>query len=269
MGFTRFMVWVFGDTLVEDVVLSTLLMPKTKTIPKVGKLYIYRSEQFQFKQIVSDFIEELVERSAKNAERHISQMKYATFCYGELQMHSILVPAISQLSDCFILEYPIKRGKNEDSGRVDYYCINRAGTNNEYHVFLELKCGRQGIPNTTFRKNNIELWHEANTQLDGILQEIQNNREFYDKPIIRVCMEIIVLYADESKEDRICSNSKEILLDTFNSSIDTLDQTGVVPNISILWEFHPNIVKQAVDEYHPNRQFWGLQFLCRIIPEPN
>lgn len=242
-------------------------MVKIKTIPKVGKLYIERSEQFQLKQIVSDFIENLIEQSIKYAERHISQMKYATFCYGELQMHSIIVPAITNLTSCFILEYPIRRGIDDDSGRVDYYCINRAGTVNEYHLFLELKCGRQGIPNNSFRKNNIELWREANNQLEGVLQEIKNNREFYGKPIIRVCMEIVTLYADESKQDKIKPKSKEILQNTFNSSIETLKSTGIAPNVSVLWEFRPNIVQQAKDDFYPSRQFWGVIFLCRVMPD--
>lgn len=265
MGFTHFMMWVFGDTLVEDVVLSTLrIMAKIKTIRNVGKFYTERSEQFQLKQVVSDFIEELVAQSAKNAKRHISQMNYATFCYGELQMHSIIVPAIANLADSVILEYPIIRGKNEDNGRVDYYCVNKAGTKSEYHLFLELKCGRQGIPNNNFRTNNIELWRKANKQLDGISQEIKKNNFFYHKPTIRVCMEVIVLYADKSKGDKIKSNT---LQDALCIAIKDLKHTGIAPNISILWEFHPNIVKQAEDEYHPNRQFWGILFLCHVMPD--
>ena len=241
-------------------------MAKIKPIRNVGKIYTERSEQFQFKQVVSDFIEELVAQSAKNAERHISQMKYAPFCYGELQMHSIIVPAIASLTSCFILEYPIIRGKNEDNGRVDYYCINKAGTKNEYHLFLELKCGRQGIPNNNLRTNNIDLWRKANKQLDGISQEIKKNKNFYNKPTIRICMEVIVLYADKSKEDKIKPKSKELLQNTFNSAIETLRSTGIAPNISMLWEFHPNIIKQAEDDCRPNRQFWGILFLCRVIP---
>lgn len=256
---------MFGDTPVEDVVLvHASHMTKIKTIPKVGKLYIERSEQFQLKKVVSDFIEELVAQSAKNAERHISQMNYATFCYGELQMHSIIVPAIATLANYVILEYPIIRGKNEYNGRVDYYCINKAGTKNEYHLFLELKSGRQGIPCNNLRLNNIKLWRKANRQLDGISQEIKKNRSFYNKPTIRVCMEVIVLYADKSKGDKIKPNTLQEALDI---AIKDLKQADIAPNISLLWEFHPNIIKQAEDDYHPNRQFFGILFLCRVMPD--
>ncbi|MBB4034148.1 uncharacterized membrane protein YcgQ (UPF0703/DUF1980 family) [Dysgonomonas hofstadii] len=243
-------------------------MKKPKTIRNVGKLFIRRSEQFQLKQVVSDFIEKLIELSAKNAALHILKMKYTTFCYGELQIHSIIVPAITRLTDYCILEYPIRRGINDNNGRVDYYCVNNAGTNNEYHLFLELKCGRQGIPSDNFRKNNIKLWQEANNQLEGITQELSNNKEFYKKPNMRVCMEIITLYADKTKNKHIKSNSDKILNDIINIGIDALESTGIKPNLSALWQFHPNIVKQAEDEFNGSRQFWGLLFLCRIMPPP-
>lgn len=236
---------------------------KKKNIHGAGKLYILRSEQFQLKQIVSDFIENLIELSAKNAEKHISLTRYATFCYGELQMHSILVPALAKLTSCFIMEYPIRRGKSDNSGRVDYYCINEAGTNKEYNLFLELKCGRQGIPNDNFRKKNIELWHEANDQLDGISQEIHQNKEFYDRMVMRVCMEVITLYADTSKQEQIKS---DILQDMLSISVGALKSSGIAPNLSVLWKFHPNIVENAKADFKESRQFWGMLFLCRIMP---
>lgn len=236
---------------------------KEKTINRVGKLYIQRADRFQLKQVVSDFIENLIESSAKNAAKHISLAKYATFCYGELQMHSILVPALAKLTNCFVMEYPIRRYVSDNSGRVDYYCVNNTGTTKEYILFLELKCGRQGIPNNTFRKKNIELWHEANNQLDGISQEIQQNKEFYNKTVMRVCMEVIILYADTSKKEQINS---DILQDALNISIDALKVSGTIPNLSVLWEFHPNIVEKAIDEFNDSRQFWGLLFLCRVMP---
>ncbi|WP_291596411.1 hypothetical protein [Bacteroides sp.] len=238
-------------------------MQKTeKTIRGVGKLHIQRSERFPLKKAVSNFIENLIELSAKNAKKHISLAEYATFCYGELQMHSIIAPAIAKLTNCFIMEYPIRRGISDNSGRVDYYCINEVGTAKEYNLFLELKCGRQGIPNENFRKKNIELWHEANKQLEGISQEIQQNKDFYGKTVMRVCMEVIVLYADTSKGEQIKSN---ILQDALNISVDTLAPLGFVPNLNVLWEFHPDIVEKAVDEFNNSRQFWGLLFLCRVM----
>lgn len=239
------------------------MQKKEKIIRGVGKLYIHRSEQFQLKQVVSDFLEHLIELSAKNAQKHISITEYATFCYGELQMHSILVPALAKLTSCFIMEYPIRRGEFDNSGRVDYYCVNEAGTTKEYNLFLELKCGRQGIPNDNFRKKNIELWHDANNQLNGISQEIRNNKEFYNKTVIRVCMEVITLYADVSKKKLINS---DILQDSLGISVDALNSTGFSPNLNILWEFHPNIVEKAVDDFYSYRQFWGLLFMCRVMP---
>lgn len=179
-------------------------------------------------------------------------------------MHSILVPALAQLTDCFILEYPIRRGHCDSNGRVDYCCINNFGKSNEYRLFLELKCGRQGLTNAkNFRKKNIELWNEVNEQLEGISQEIQQHEEFYDKPIMRVSMEVITLYIDESRSNQINS---ETLKEVLYSSTEVLKRNGSAPNISVLWEFHPNIVERTFDEFNDSRLLRGLLFLCRVMP---
>lgn len=237
---------------------------KTKTIPKVGKLYVCRTEQFQHKQIVSDYIIDLITLSAKNAKKHIDITGNTTFCYGELQLHSVIVPAIAKLSDCFIMEYPILRGKQNNSGRVDYYCVNKEGEANEYRLFLELKSGRQGIPCAKLREQNVKLWKNVNIQLEGVSNEVKQYKDYYHKPVVRVCMEAITLYADESKFDKI---SPEVLTETLQTSIDTLtSQTGIAPNVSVLWQFHPDIVAGATDEYRDTRKFFGMLFLCRVIP---
>lgn len=230
----------------------------------VGKLHVCRTEQFLYKQIVSDFITEVIKLSAKNARTHVDVTKYATFCHGELQMHSIIVPALAKLSDCLILEYPIQRGQDDNSGRVDYYCANNVGKPNEYRLFLELKCGKQGIPCSSFRQENIDLWYNVNTQLEGIAQEIQQNGDFHNKPNIRVCMEVITLYADESRSGQI---DTAILLSAFETSINALVSSNVgTPNISVLLEFNQELRDNAKYEYNFSRKFFGLLFLCRIMP---
>lgn len=237
----------------------------SKHIYKAGKLYIQRSEQFRLKGVVSKFLEDLIESTVKNAVKHIEITECATFCYGELQMHSIIVPALCRLTDWFILEYPIRRGCDnlDKSGRVDFYCINNKGLRNEYNLFMELKCGRQGIPiRKNFRERNIKLWREVNSQLSGIMHEIQQNRNFYNKDVIRVGMEVITLYADIGKDEIIDSQT---LQDTLLISKDTLDKVDARPNFYALWEFTPKIRGIAIDEYNNSRRYWGLLFLCRIM----
>ena len=76
-------------------------------------LEVWRTGQFQFKQIVSDLLTEVISGAIDRAEEYIEKTKLVTFNYGELQMHSILIPSIVEQVDSFILEYPIvrKRGR--------------------------------------------------------------------------------------------------------------------------------------------------------------
>lgn len=242
-------------------------MPTSEHIYKAGNLYFHRTEQFRLKGIVSKFLEKLIKQTIKNAVKHIELTECATFCYGELQMHSIIVPALAKLTDCFILEYPIRRGckKYDKSGRVDYYCINDCNKQKEYHLFIELKCGQQGIPIrcNSFRRKNIELWKEANSQLNGIAKEIFLYKDCHYKNVMRVCIEVIPLYADISKAEKIDTKT---LQDAFQTSIKAFQEHNIQPNFSALWEFRPQLREIANADLYANRQYWGLLFLCRIMP---
>ena len=91
-------------------------IPNTEEI-----IRIERTGNFRFKQVVSDFLIEVIRDSIVSAKKYIEITNYTTFCFGELQMHSIIIPALAKNTDCFILEYPIERkvGKENHWGRVD------------------------------------------------------------------------------------------------------------------------------------------------------
>ena len=133
-------------------------------------LEVWRKGQFQFKQIVSDLLTEVISGAIDRAEEYINKTELVTFNYGELQMHSILIPSIVEHVDSFILEYPIvrKRGRQNHFGRSDYYCRCNVGQRNEYQLFVELKSGVQGLPCKDIRKQNKLMWETACKQIGGI-----------------------------------------------------------------------------------------------------
>ena len=47
-------------------------------------------KKFQFKQVVTDLLINVVCDSIVAAKSYIEKTKYTTFCFGELQMHSII-----------------------------------------------------------------------------------------------------------------------------------------------------------------------------------
>ena len=62
-------------------------IPNTEEI-----IRIERTGNFRFKQVVSDFLIEVIRDSIVSAKKYIEITNYTTFCFGELQMHSIIIP---------------------------------------------------------------------------------------------------------------------------------------------------------------------------------
>ena len=58
---------------------------------------IERTGRFLFKQIVTDLLINVFCDSIVAAK--IEETKYTTFCFGELQMHSIIIPALAKNTD--------------------------------------------------------------------------------------------------------------------------------------------------------------------------
>lgn len=227
-------------------------------------IIIWRKGKFQYKQVVTKLLEGVIVDAIGRAEDYIQKTGWVTFNYGELQMHSIIVPSIVERVDSFILEYPIirKRGRKNHYGRSDYYCRCNMGQRNEYQLFIELKSGRQGLPCKDIRKQNKEIWNTACAQIKGIEAEIKRNKAFYAKPVIRVCMETLALYADKSK-----IITKEDIEKVFTYA-QSMSET-YPPNLIILWRCADEIRKLAKDEWHDGRQMFGMIFVCHIMEQIN
>lgn len=231
-------------------------IPNTEEI-----IRIERTGNFRFKQVVSDFLIEVIRDSIVSAKKYIEITNYTTFCFGELQMHSIIIPALAKNTDCFILEYPIERkvGKENHWGRVDYYCRCNAKKKNEYHLFLELKSNKQSLPFCKYRTDSLSFWNTAYKQIFGIEREIKLNKNFYKKPIVRVCMETIALYAHETK------NVASLVDDVVEIANNDFGCSKAKPNLIVLWKCSKGITEIAEDEWHEGRKMYGIIFVCHIM----
>lgn len=233
------------------------------------RIYIERTGHFQYKTIVSNLLKDVISDSILYAKDYIEKIKDTTFCWGELQMHSILHPSLFKNTDYCILEYPITRkvGRQNRPGNVDYYCRCNLKKSNEYHLFLELKSSRTGLPLKKYRNECVSLWHEAYKQIRGIEKEIKMCRKFglYKEPVLRVCMETIVLYAHENR-----SFTESSIDDAIKIAIEQLgghqDTNGFPkPNFVVLWKFSDALIKDAKDEFNDSRKIYGIIFVCHIM----
>lgn len=223
---------------------------------------IERTGHFQFKQVVSDLLINVISDSIVAAKSYIEKTGYTTFCFGELQMHSIIIPALFKNTDCFILEYPIRRkvGKENHFGRVDYYCRCNMDKRNEYHLFIELKSNKQYLPFDKYRKDSIRFWKTAYRQICGIGQEVKINRAFYTKPIIRVCIETIVLYAHEVKD--VTTSDVDAVIKVAQNDFS---HGKIIPNLIVLWKCSDKLIEKAKDEWIDERKMYGVIFICHIM----
>lgn len=219
-------------------------------------------KKFPFKQVVTSLLIDVIRDSIVSAKKYIDITKYTTFSFGELQMHSIIIPALTKDTDCFILEYPIVRkvGREKHFGRVDYYCRCNMGKRNEYHLFIELKSNKQSLPFDKYRKDSILFWETAYNQICGIGQEIKINRTFYTKPIIRVCIETIALYAHETKNITTSDIDAAIKI-----AQNDFCRKKINPNLIVLWKCSDKLMEIAKDEWNEERKMYGIIFICHIM----
>ena len=225
-------------------------------------IYIERTGKFRFKQVVTDLLINIIYDSIESAKSYIEKTGYITFGFGELQMHSIMIPALAKNTDCFILEYPIVRkvGRENHSGRVDYYCRCNTNKRNEYHLFIELKSDKQSLPFDNYRENCIRFWKTAYKQICGIGQEIKINKSFYNKPIVCACMETIVLYAHKTKI--ITTSDIDMAIKVAQNDFCT---RKIQPNLIALWKYSNEMVEKAKDEWNDDRKIYGIIFICHIM----
>lgn len=106
------------------------------------------------------------------------------------------------------------------------------------------------------------MWETACKQIDGIKAEIIRHKSFYNKPVVRVAIESLSLYADESKE--ITEN------DISNAYVKARDMSNVYdPNLIVLWRCNDKIRDKANDEWHEHRKLYGMLFICHIMEPIN
>jgi len=105
-----------------------------EVIKAVGEInYISHLLDGQGTRIANDFLSQLVREFSKQCSLYIRATNEVPFVFRERQLHSILAPAISKITDSFLMEAPVLREwssisskQYDDShGWVDYWCKYR------------------------------------------------------------------------------------------------------------------------------------------------
>ncbi|NOZ77360.1 MAG: hypothetical protein GXO65_06820 [Euryarchaeota archaeon] len=138
-------------------------------------------------RIAREFIIEVLEFTTKNCMKHFQYTNRYTFFEGELPFHSVMCPAVSKVADSFIMEYPIKRKKNEKEliGRLDYYAHYR-----DIDILLELKLNTFNTYGKSSTRTEEDL-QIAITQLKEISKSHINEIALNERKILIALVAIV------------------------------------------------------------------------------
>jgi hypothetical protein len=203
----------------------------------------------------------------KHTTKYIEFTGEAPFAFGEKQLHSALVPALSDFTDAFLVECPIqrkygsrKKDRWDSSGWVDYWSQYRG-----IDFFIELKHGFDTYTTDVIKKRVGKRWyHMINDQLKSIKKEAISisisNKGLFLLPIhiitvphtIRKNLECTSL---EQKEEL------KAIADNYFSDFDPQ------PNWIGMWLLDKNVAEQCYYEYEHSREYYPAVLMVSRVEE--
>jgi len=229
----------------------------------IGDLYIEsRLSDGAGIRVTNDFLSKLTKGFAKRTSRFMYAHVGVPFVQKERQLHSLLIPALADITDMFMIEFPIKRNWSslstrdfDDShGWVDYWCRYR-----DIVFFIELKHGFISSKTGLVNQSLHETWGKAREQLDVIEKEVDIHKE-WSSGVFRIALEIVPLYETvNSGEPKILSD----LDNMFKIQKNCIDELNPSPNWSAIWRLHKELA--GPHQFTNTKECYpGIVFLARV-----
>jgi hypothetical protein len=162
------------------------------------------------------------------------------FAYRERQFHSVVCPAIADLTPYFLIENPLSRkpaGKEEYSGSVDYWLYYK-----DYSYMIELKHAyfaytRADNPRT----NAIERFSEALQQLRNIRMEECRSLRF-GKGLRKIALEAVVFYRDSKQKSTLEADMRNKNFRKLYRKLLRVPEFAHNSNLNALWVLKKRLV---------------------------
>lgn len=220
------------------------------TLNNVGKLFITDSMQRGVGIInARSFLNEVLRNFAKNCASYYNFVGEMPFIYKELQLHSVLLPAIAKNSDACMVEQPIKKefGDGKSSGRVDYWVLYGST------VFLiELKHGWISGKSKILREDTLKKWEEAVNQIKSITNDEVRNLCSENLNVVKIALMVCPVFFEGTNKDKL--NEVELEDTDFikNLFTDECDNSRIktMPNYIAQWKLHESLTE--IFEYESN-----------------
>lgn len=218
-------------------------------------------------RILKNFLEALSTEFGKKSRQFHDVAGVHSFVYRERQLHSVLAPVFSDITDAFLMESPVNRRwsdtteethAGEDShGWVDYWCMHKG-----YNYYVELKHDFISYKSGKIRTVAKENWKKACLQLDALNDEIETQRELA-KGIFRIVLHVMPVFISGG-EDKLKEVSEEKLKAIRTEAIENLSKERT-PNWSCLWIPHRDI--QGPFEYINKEESYPGVFIFAHVAE--
>lgn len=219
------------------------------------------------RRIAKEFLNKIIIEFAKQSTKYIKATSEAPFSFKEKQLHSVLLPAISKITDAFLMESPIERqwskkkklNFNDYNGWLDYWCRYR-----DVDFFIELKHSYDSYKTKNIRKSTNEKWKYMNNfQLDAIKNEALRYSEFC-KGVLLISLHVVTVY-DYLKNNKE-TNSSEDYEKLEEIQINYHENLKPNPNWSGLWVLNNELLEKSVDKTETHNQFYpGVIMIAKVF----
>jgi hypothetical protein len=242
------------------------MIKKTVTIRGIGHLEI-RSEidDKAGARITGDFMHKLVTGIAKWCGQNIEAELPAAFSYKELQLNSIIVPAIAQFAEAFLMEYPLykedklKKTIPVDSfRRIDYWVYYR-----KTDIYMEIKHSRISFNSKTIRKDIMPLWQEVCKQSKQAYKRAASEATGGARGTVTIALQVFTIYQTTKK---MVTKGSEIYDEGKLSNIwkEYYDILAPEPNWSGLLRFNKQFIKKSCSTLENSKEYYpGILFIAR------
>lgn len=220
-------------------------------------------------RVSRNFLESIIIKISQNSIEHIDNVGYPPFIYREKQLHTVLAPAIAELTNnTFLMESPATRNwsarddKQSDShGWVDYWCLYK-----NYDYYIELKHGFISLKGEKLRDCVKQDWLKAFSQLEVLNDEIELQKQFSNKGIFKVILDFLPIYASSGNEDKLLTISNDLSL-SFQEDIMKNIADGVSnirANWSCLWIMDDDYKNEVYPFDHGFEKYPAVLFLAHV-----
>ena len=180
-------------------------------------------------------LHELSSEFTKKSRSFFDYTNDLPYIYREKQLHSIIIPILSNIADVVLTELPTNRksehNKNETFGWVDYW-VKLGNT-----IFLiELKHSYFGFKSQQLRKSSLNKWSTAIEQINNIIDPHDfkiNNKD----NVVKIALNVITTFTSTNIKSNSIEECQEI-----NEKIISSIQNKLKPNFTANWTVHKDML---------------------------